>query len=296
MGEGNFLTRMLFRPKTLLLFVAAIAIFAGYPTLLKLIPNLGQQEEYTLPAKDIVITHPEKWVPKDLLQQVLEHADIPETISLLDAGINKKIAQAFGQQPWVEEVVQVRKSLPARIEVELKYRSPAAMIAVPNGMYPVTAEGILLPPGDFTARDIKYFPVVRNVRSTPQGPAGTFWGDVAVSGAGKLASALAPYWREFDLMSIQLPASSETNSTIDELIFVLTTSGGSRIIWGRVPGSNYPGELTAETKIGKLKEYLSHFGAFDTSEGPSFEIDIRHWQETSRRPLSYHHERTSPRR
>ncbi len=285
MDEGNFITRIFFRPKTLLLLAAAVSAITFFPLLSKLLPDLNQRAEYLLATEDIVITPAAKWVPKNLLQQVIEHSGLPKTVLILDKDLNAQLAESFGRHPWVEDVVEIRKTKPARIEVELIYRKPVVMIEVPDGMYPVTADGFLLPPEDFSGRDVKFFPVIRNAQSRPQGPAGTPWGDVAVSGAAKLASVLERHWREFDLIAIQIPPSVEANLTLDDLIYDLTTSGGSRIIWGRVPGSNYPGELSTKQKIGKLKKYLSDFGSFENPNGP-YEIDIRHWQDTSRRPLS----------
>ena len=285
MDEGNFLTRILFRPKTLLLLAATVSAVAFFPLLSKLLPDLNRRTDYLLATEEIVITPPGKWVPKNFLQQVIEHSGLPQTVSILNKELNAQLAEAFGRHPWVQEVVEIRKTKSARIEVELIYRKPVVMIEVPDGMYPVTADGFLLPPQDFSGRDVKFFPVVRNAHSRPQGPAGMPWGDVAVAGAARLASVLERHWREFDLIAIQIPPSTEANLTLDNLIYDLTTSGGSRIIWGRVPGSNYPGELSTEQKIGKLKKYLSDFGSFENPNGP-YEIDIRHWQDTSRRPLS----------
>jgi hypothetical protein len=285
MDEGNFVIRILFRPKILLLLATAVSAIALFPLLSKLLPDLNRRAEYRLAIEDVVITPPAKWVPKNLLQQVIEQSELPKTVSILDINVNAQLAEAFGRHPWVEEVVEIRKTKSARIEVELIYRTPVVMIEVSDGMYPVTADGFLLPPKDFSGRDVKFFPVVRNAHSRPQGPAGTPWGDVAVSGSARLASVLGRHWREFDLIAIHIPPSAEANFTLDDLIFDLTTSGGSRIIWGRVPGSNYPGELSTEQKIGKLKKYLSDFGSFENPNGP-YEIDIRHWQDTSRSPLS----------
>jgi hypothetical protein len=289
MDKGNFLTRILFRPKTLLLLAAAVAAVALFPRMSKYLPDLNQRAEYLIATEEIEITPPAKWVPKDLIQQVIEQSGLPNTVWILEEDLNSRLAQAFGRHPWVEALVEIRISKPARIEVELIYRKPVAMIEVPDGMYPVTADSFLLPPKDFSGRDVKFFPVIRNAQSRPQGPAGTPWGDVAVAGAARLASVLESRWREFDLIAIHIPPPGEANLTLDDLIYDLTTSGGSRIIWGRAPGSNYPGELSTEQKIGKLKKYLSDFESFENPNGP-YEIDIRHWQDTSRRPLTSNRE------
>lgn len=285
MEDGNLLTRILFRPRALLLIVAAVVAITISPMLISLLPDLSRQKEYHLPTEEIVMTPPAGWVPKDLLQQVIERSELPQTVSILDSDVIRQIAEAFGQHPWVDEVVEVRKSMPGRIDVELKYRQSVAMVEVPGWMYPVTADGLLLPPKDFSGRDVKFFPIIQNVQSRPQGPAGTPWGDPALVGAARLASVLAPQWRKFDLVAIRISPRVEENRSSDDPIFELSTSGGSRIIWGRMPGSTYPGELSTQQKVGKLEKYLTDFGTFEKPNGP-YEIDIRHWQETTRRPLS----------
>ena len=51
-----------------------------------------------------------------------------------------------------------------------------------------------------------------------------------------------------------------------------------------MPGKHYPGELTGEQKLGRVQKYLAEFASFERPAGP-YEIDIRHWEEISRRPL-----------
>ena len=72
---------------------------------------------------------------------------------------------------------------------------------------------------------------------------------------------------------------------IEELQYQILTRDGSRILWGRAPGTHHPGELSAEQKIGRLTQYLADFGTFRPPQGP-LEIDIRHWQEITQRRLS----------
>jgi hypothetical protein len=114
---------------------------------------------------------------------------------------------------------------------------------------------------------------------------------VAVLGAARLAEALlqAPsgqpsHWQRLNLIAIHVP-TLDGRTNIEDLSYELIAPGGSRIVWGRAPGSGHPGELSVEQKIGRLQKYVSDFGGFDRPHGP-YEIDIRHWQEISRRPLS----------
>ena len=82
-----------------------------------------------------------------------------------------------------------------------------------------------------------------------------------------------------------LPADWKSAATVGAVgQLALRTTGGSRIIWGRAPGSDRPGELSAEQKIGRMEEYLARKGGFTDPQGP-LEIDIRHWKEITARPL-----------
>lgn len=271
----------LYRPK-LLIFAAIVAVACTcWPRIRQALPDLTQRQEFRFQTAKLRTTQPPYWVPHDLVEQVIHHADLPAEMSLLDDTLTEQIAEAFRLHPWVEQVVSVKKSLDAGIDVQLEYRRPAAMVEVKQGMYPVDAAGVLLPPADFSVAETKRYPLIVNVRSTPQGPAGSEWGDPSVVGAARLAGELAGVWKKLGLVSIVCPRDSARSDGAYELL----AAGGSRIVWGRGPGSDHPGELPPEKKIGRLQKYVQDFGGFDLPHGP-YEIDIRHWQEISRRPLT----------
>jgi hypothetical protein len=277
--------RTLFQPGTLVLMAMFVTAAWFAPRLVQTVPDLHLKPEYQLATTKIRITQAPHWVPSDLVAQVVKKADLPEELSLLNDGVVEDIAHAFGEHPWVAEVISVRKSLPAAIDVQLSYRRPVAMVQVKQGMYPVDAEGILLPPKDFSVADAKEYPVILDVRSTPQGPAGKSWGDITVTGAARLADMLAPHWKKFELTGIVVPKVTKARSTIDDGVYVLNTAVGSRITWGRAPGSQHPGELSVEQKIGRLEKYVKDYGGFEKPHGP-YEIDIRNWKSISRRSLT----------
>jgi len=273
-------------PANLCIAIGLLLIAAtSYPAWKHLIPDLTGRSEYKVRAEQIAITQPPQWVPANLVEQVLEHADLTGDLSLLDDGLTKRLAEAFALHPWVEEVVTVKKSFPAAVSVQLNYRRPVAMVQVKQGMYPVDPSGVLLPPEDFSVSETKLYPLITNVHSTPQGPAGTSWGDAAVIGAANLADVLSPHWKKLALAAIECPREASATQLRGDEVYVLLANGGSRILWGRVPGSDQPGELSTEQKIGRLKKYVADFGGFDRPNGP-YEIDIRHWQEISRRTLT----------
>lgn len=267
----------------LLVLSIGVTTVLFWPRIRNSLPDLSQRDEYRVRMADIEIGERPHWVPHDLVAQVIERSKLPAEMSLLDESLTRKVAEAFRRHPWVTGV-RVRKSVPGRVEVDLTYRQPVAMVRVKSGLYPVDAESVLLPPGDFAAAEVRQYPVIDGVESTPQGPAGTQWGDVAVEGAAQLAAVLEPHWEEFGLAAIEVPRRKKAHVSSEEIVFGLLTPGGSRIVWGRAPQSGHPGELSAKKKIGRLEEYLRRYGNFDGPHGP-YEIDIRHWQEISRRPL-----------
>ena len=276
--------RGLFQPK--LLFILAVSVLAAncLPLLRSYLPDLSKRPEYRLTAAQIRVTQTPHWVPHNIVEQVVQQGNLPEEMSLLDEHLTQEIADAFQLNPWVERVESVRKSVPGQLEVKLVYRRPVAMVQVKQGMYPVDGSGILLPPENFSVADTRLYPLITNVLSTPQGAAGTSWGDVVVVGAARLADELAPHWKKFGLNSIDCPRTARAEPALDDGVYLLTSTGGSQIIWGRAPGSDHPGELSTDQKIGRLKKYITLFGGFERPHGP-YEIDIRHWQEIVRRPL-----------
>jgi hypothetical protein len=285
-SSGNWLTRVVFQPPVLIVLAAVVSLPVLVPQLLRSFPDLRGRDEYTLTAQDIhILPLVPDWIPEDFVAQTLLDAGIQEPFSVLDVDLSARLAAAFAVQPWVSRVVRVEKAAPAQVRVELEFHAPVAMVEVKQGFYPVGADGLLLPPADFTADDAARYPRIQGVLSTPDGPAGTPWGDVGVVGAARLAEVLVPIWQRLGLGAILVPKREQAEVPLDSLNYVVLTPGGSRIIWGRAPGSSHPGELAPEQKIGRLQKYFADFGSFDKPHGP-YEIDIRHWQEISRRPLA----------
>ena len=126
--------------------------------------------------------------------------------------------------------------------------------------------------------------VFQSVKSRPAARAGIAWSDPALLAAVQLADTLRPYWKSLKLEAILLPSQINEGTAMKDIPLELIGLGGSHILWGRVPGSDYPGELDAEQKIHRLENYLAEFGDYGQPKGP-YEIDIRHWRENTRRPL-----------
>ncbi len=275
-----------FRPARLAKLALVVGVVTLLPYLIQRLPRLAARPEYRLATKQIrIVPAPESPVPGNLLDQVREQAKLPRELSLLDDKLAADLARAFARHPWIAKVVSVRKSHPATVTVEVQYRAPVGMVEVKGGRFPIDASGVVLPPGDFTAADLKRYPTIQGLTPSHSVRPGVAWKDPSLLAAARLAELLAPKWSELHLESIVVPNRSEPVIDSSKIVLELRASGGSKIIWGRAPGTKHPGELTTAQKIGRLEKYLSEFGGFDRPNGP-YEIDIRHWQEISRRPLS----------
>ncbi|MDZ4687175.1 MAG: hypothetical protein SH850_19025 [Planctomycetaceae bacterium] len=279
------LRERLFRPRLLIAAALLAMIPVLGPWVRRQIPDLTQRPEYRMRFQDVLLIPPATDpLPVDFIEQVRRRADLPSELPLLDPDLPLKVATAFAAHPWVERVDQVSNQAPALVTVKLQYRRVVALVEVPDGLYPIDPQGILLPPQDFTPDDARDYLVVRGITSIPFGAAGKPWGDPAVAAAAALADFIGPRWKELQLTAIVAPRITSASTQPDDVLLELESTGGSRIQWGRKPGSTYPGELEAGQKVGRLDKYLREFGSYHQPQGP-YAIDIRHWHEITRKPL-----------
>lgn len=282
----------MFRPTRLFAVATLLIAWLCWPILKGQLPDLEEREEYRVTAAQVTVTPPPRWVPENVAEKVFERAGFEEPLSLLDPRLNEKMAVAFHTWPWVEQLVQVRRTWPAGVFVEVVYRRPVAMVeVVGRGYLPVDRHGHLLPEKDFSPADIDRYPLIGRVTTIPTGYQGDSWGDPAVTGAAQLAALLTEehdgrtLWQSFQLKRILAPRRLSVASEPDQLQFEIETNGGSRIVWGRPPETRHPGELSVEKKIARLAEYQRQYDGFDS--GPAaVSIDIRDWQGTRRSLLA----------
>lgn len=274
-----------FRPAMLFRMALVAGAFALWPYVAQRMPSLGKRSEYRLMFRQIQISpKPEHPVPDNLLDQVERQSGLPAELALLDENLPGDVARAFSQHPWIARVVRVQKAYPASIVVELEFRQPVAMVQVPGGRLPIDVEGTVLPTSDFSAADAGRYPVIQDVASRSAIRPGTVWDDPALLAAARLAALLKDKWSALKLDAISVPRKIDPSTPLEEISLELVGAGGSKILWGRMPGTDHPGELLPEQKIRRLENYLSEFGGYTAPHGP-YEIDIRHWRENARRPL-----------
>lgn len=282
----------LWRPFPLLTAAVVLSTLMFWPEIVRQMPELRSRPEYQLAWTDISISPPGRWVPSNLTSKVQEKSGLPDPLPVLDDGLVERLAIAFQQHPWVAEVKSVSKSGPQRVHIEMRYRTPVLMVRTKRGLYPVDREGILLPPLDFAPADAERFPILRQVQSLPNGPAGTAWGDDAVLGAAHLAEALtttteqerSSAWETFGMAAIAVLGPERPAESLDEVTLGLMTSAGSQVIWGRPPGADQL-EPTVGQKLLRLDRFLPKLGDTEWSTSP-VRLDVRLWDEVRKFELS----------
>jgi hypothetical protein len=220
--------------------------------------EIADQPQYVVLPENIEITPPPAWIRSDVKLEALRDGGLTN-LSLLDRELTIEVARAFSMHNWVQDVLRVSKHHPARVEVQLEYRRPVAMVEVPNGLLPVDAHGILLPPGDFSAEQARDYLRISVPGAVPGGPVGTAWGAPRVHDAARIAGVLQEHWKKLGLYRI---AVAPTHAADEEPRYVLATRQGVRVIWGTAPRV----DDVADAKRALLK--VAHLMAYVETNGP----------------------------
>jgi len=234
--------------------------------------------DYLVGPQDVEITPLPEWIHTDIRAEVFRNASLDKPLSLMDDGLAERIRSAFSLHPWIAKVRRVSKHHPARVKVELEYRRPVLMVETSGGLLPVDARGVLLPSGDFSPVEKSRFPRLAGVETAPLGTAGDCWGDARVVGAAEIAAAIGPAWQELQLTCI---VPSAVPAAPEDFIYTLFTQDGTRIVWGRAPGTKAAGELPPQEKIARLKQCATAHGTLEGRNGPQ-EFDLRTQRVSSR--------------
>jgi hypothetical protein len=201
------------------------------------------------------------------------------SLSVLDDWdtLSQRIKDAFEFHPWVASVERISKSLPASLEIELKYRRPVAAVESgdPSGVsfLPVDENAVRLPEAELTDAERRYLPRITGVTGRPL--VGDVWNDPRVVGGAKLATALGDVWQRLRLVEIISVLSSAASNDSQTYTYNIITSGGTRVVWGAAPGQeNMTGESAFDQKRKRLLDYAAQHGQLESINGPE-EIDVR---------------------
>ena len=248
----------------------AAIVLAAIQLWQQLRPHIAIQPEYLVASADMVITPPPEWIHSDVKAAAIRDAALPPKLSILDERLSERISQAFLLNPWIARVEKVQTFYPARIQVNLIYRRPVAMVEVFGGLLPVDSDAVLLPTEDFSPAKAQHYPRIAGVQSSPLGPLGTAWGDPVVAAGTKLANLLASVWNDLELHRICEFQDHNGNGTRGSL--ELVTRGGTKFIWGAAPKLQGADEPSAGRKLDRLLQW-KHDGSLDSV--PPADRDLR---------------------
>ncbi len=225
----------------------------------KLVANrVTSGDDYIAMPDDVVVTPLPQWIQTDVKRQVLQNASLDDGESILDGDLVRRFADAFPMHPWVESVKSVRKQYPATVIVDIIYRKPVAMVVVPDGLYAVDVNGVLLPSEDFTEDSAARYPRIDEMTVPPQGQVGDAWGDGRVAAASRLAAALQEHWSDWELSRI-VPARNSPPA--GEPSFEIVTQSGGRINWGIAPSLESLRAAQPDHRIDQLTQYAAEHGS-----------------------------------
>ena len=268
--------------RSLVLGGLAVGLFVGAAAVTwhKVADRVLSSDDYIVRAEGLDITPQPPWIHADIAGQAFEFLrSTDRRLSIMDDDATERVAGAFSLHPWVKRVTSVSKHHPARVKIELEYRKPVCMVMVKtadgtDGLDPVDVEGVFLPTADFSSVEARAYPWLTGFHATaPAGGAGNHWGDERVVGAAEIAAAFADDWKKLKLDRIE-PADPGRSAYRGVYSYTLFTHGGTKIIWGRPPGSELPSEAPAADKIARLKELAEVRGSLDGSR-PRSPIDVR---------------------
>lgn len=250
-GLGSFIARRragLGGAAVLMLAVAGAAwLWSAYG------PRVRMGPQYALPQESIAVVGIPAWVKTDLKLDVLRAASLDGPLAVDDPDLSRRIARGFAMHPWVKQVVGVELVHPPGARVEILCRQPVAMVKVEGGVLPIDGEGVVLPSDGFTAEDAAAYPKIVGIASSPQGPAGTPWGDEAVDEAGAIAMLVQPERQSLGPLQIRFDAVEGHRRW---MLLRPDADGkeGGRIRFGAAPGKERPGEPSAAAKLARLRQ------------------------------------------
>lgn len=171
--------------------LAAVALAVGLVAGVRWVGSLAAvgvagRDRYAVRTADLRFDPPSHTDPRAFLTEVRYLANLPDAVQSIDPTLPDRLAAAFRQHPWVEDVTGVTVLPDGGIYVGLRFRTPVLAVRWQSGMESETrvvdANGVLLPADAPTAG----LPVLANVRGCPRPTAGRVWPEADVVRAADL--------------------------------------------------------------------------------------------------------------
>lgn len=233
------------------------------------VPRLERYASTRHVAKSVQIrfTNPPGWLggdlEKELVLAVSRHID-PDPLARSGLVAASKSLAATG---WFEEIRQVRRVNQRLVEVDARFAYPFAVIrdAAAGRDHLVDPRGRLLP-RSYPSGQTRSFAVIDGASFDRPPRQGELWPGADVTAALKVMHLIHDRpWRG-QLVRIDISRYAK------EASIRLITDRGCVVLWGRAPGEERGGEVTAQQKLSYLDYHHQHYGHID--RGFLQELDV----------------------
>ncbi len=211
-------------------------------------------------AQQVTLTGAPKWMdPKLSAQLRAQVADAMIDNPLDRRGLADAVA-VLRENPWVQDVQQIRRKAHGNVHVDATFRAPAAVVAGRHGYHVVDRGGVLLERNiDRAATRFSRLPLVTGVSAAPPEFAGAAWDGTDIDAALTLEETLRrePY-------ADQITAFDVSHRDLNGRLWLVLYTNGPAVVWGLAPGEERSIEPAAPVKIGALRDWAyTHHGRID---------------------------------
>lgn len=238
---------------------------------------------YALKLENIEITPQPKWIHTDLKAEVYRLNRLSQ-LSLLEPSATATIAHAFEANICIKSANHVRKLSGGKVQIDVTYRQPAAMVWVENasqpgtngptkGVHAIDDEGVVLPRSEFSIAQVRDYFVIYAPELQLEGKEIVGFRDPRIGVALELCKLLEPYRVDLQLECIDVePDGMDLQlGGFNSWQLSIRTKEDRLIVWGHAPGKETKDEMLVDEKIASMRAWL----ATPPSAGSLPKLDLR---------------------
>jgi hypothetical protein len=219
-----------------------------------------------------------------ILDALVQRVALHDADRQLDATLAARLGAGLTEPDvgWIKSLEQVRIRPDGVVEVDCRFRRPAAWVKLGRYCYLLDDENVRLP-GRYHAEDCQgtRLMTITGVRGKPPG-VGQKWAAADLDAGQRLVAILTekPFAREIVAINVaNHDGRMDRNRSHIELV---TENNGSRIWWGRSPRQEMGIEISASQKLILLDTLYRQWGRLDMDRPY---IDIRTWPDRIAMPM-----------
>lgn len=247
--------------------VAAAALCVGaWRGRVFLIDHLGEVQAR---SPRVVLTSTPAWFGDRRAERLCREAASALTDDPFDADALEAARESLLRSGWVGAVDRLVRRPDGRVEADVVFREPVALVGSAAGYHLVATErvdgslSVVRLPGTYAYHEVsemELIPVTGAATPPPPRP-GEVWPGRDVAAGVALAIRLSRERFAGQVRQIDVANHAGRRDRRRAHLMIKTRSGA--VLWGRAPGREDPLEPDAEAKIAALRQLHERFGAID---------------------------------